>query len=63
MAIKADNLNDAIVEKVKSILDNTDFIDSMYITIDGNRGEIPTIRYNIKEFITPQEAENEGEEV
>ena len=58
MAIKADNLNDAIVEKVKSVLDNTDFIDSIYITIEGNRGEVPTIRYTIKEFITPQEADN-----
>ena len=60
MAIKADNLNDAIVEKIQSILDNTDYIDSMYITIEGNRGEVPTIRYNIKEFITPKEVENEN---
>ncbi len=60
MSIKvADNLNGAIVEKIQSILDNTDYIDSMYITIEGNRGEVPTIRYNIKEFITPKEAEND----
>ena len=59
MANKADNLNDAIVKKLQSILNNTDYIDSMYITIDGNRGEIPVIKYSIKEFITPQEADNE----
>ena len=59
MANKADNLNDAIVKKLQSILNNTDYIDSMYITIDGNRGEIPVIKYSIKEFIVPQEADNE----
>lgn len=58
---KADNLNDAIVEKIQSILDNTDYIDSMYITIEGNRGEVPTIRYTIKEFVVPKEADNEAD--
>ena len=56
---KADNLNDAIVEKIQSILNNIEYADNMYITIENNRGEVPTIRYNIKEFIIPQEAENE----
>lgn len=57
--VKADNLNDAIVEKIQRILDNTDYIDSMYITIEGNIGEMPAIRYNIKEYIAPKEAEND----
>lgn len=56
---KEDNLNEAIVEKVQSILDNTNLIDSIYIAIEGNRGEAPTIRYDIREFITPKEAKNE----
>lgn len=59
MANKADNLNDALVEKLQGILNNTDHIDSMYISIEVNRGEVPAIRYNIKEFIVPKEAENE----
>ena len=57
---EAYNANDAIVEKVQSILKNTDLIDSMTIMIEGSRGEIPTIRYNIKELIIPKEAENEN---
>lgn len=59
MTNKADNLNNAIVEKLQGILNNTDYIDSMYISIEVNRGEVPAIRYNIKELIVPKEAENE----
>lgn len=54
---EAYNTNDAIVDKVQSILNNTNFIDSMTIVIEGNRGEVPTIRYNIKEFVVPKETE------
>ena len=58
---EAYNANDAIVNKVQSILNNTNFIDSMTIVIEGNRGEVPTIGYNIKEFVVPKEAENGNE--
>lgn len=61
MSNKAETLNDAIVDKVKRVLDNTDYIDSLYITIEGNRGEVPTIKYTVREFITPKEdTENDG---
>ena len=54
---KAENLNQAIVNKVDSILSNADCIDSVYITIEGNRGEIPTITYKIRELIVPEDCE------
>lgn len=58
---EAYNTIDAIVEKVQSILKNTDIIDSMTIVIEVNRGEVPAIRYNIKEFIVSKEArKNDG---
>lgn len=55
MANKAEDLNQAIVNKVESILKNTDFIDTVRIVIEGNRGEVPSITYCIKEFVTPGE--------
>ena len=55
MTSKAETLNQAIVNKVDSILKNTDHIDSIYITIEGNRGEVPTITYKIKELIFPED--------
>lgn len=54
---KAENLNQAIVNKVDSVLSNTDCIDSIYITIEGNRGEVPTITYKIRELIVPDDCE------
>lgn len=57
MANKAENLNQAIVNKVDSILANADYLDSIYITIEGNRGEVPTITYKIRELIVPEEGE------
>ena len=59
MSIPANNLNDAIVRKVDSILKNTDCIDSMYITVEGSRGEVPTITYRFREFIVPDDAEED----
>lgn len=50
---KAKALNEAIVNKLDSVLRNTEFIDGMYITIQGERGVMPTITYKITEFITP----------
>ncbi len=52
---KAKNLNEAITKKVASILSNTTFIDDFDIRIKGAKGEVTTIRYNIQEFITPEE--------
>lgn len=52
---KAKNQNEAIVKKVEKILASTDFIDNVRIVIEGSRGEIPTIQYNIKEWIVPDE--------
>lgn len=57
MANKAEDLNQAIVNKLDSILANTDCVDGIYITIEGNRGEVPTITYKIKELIVPEEGE------
>ena len=58
--MKAEKLNDAIVAKVKSVLDNTKRVTHLYISIEGSVGEIPQIRYNITENIVPlTEEENE----
>lgn len=53
---EAKTLNEAIVNKLDSVLKNTEFIDSFYITIQGERGTIPTITYKITELLTPREA-------
>ena len=59
MSINANRSKDAIVNKLKSVLDNTDYIDYATITIKIARGEVSEIRYNINEFITPDNAEGE----
>lgn len=60
MANKAENLNQTIINKLNSILANTDCVDGIYITIEANRGEAPTITYRIKELIIPDDCkENE----
>ena len=53
---EAKTLNEAIVNKLDSVLKNTDFIDNFYITLQGERGAIPTITYKITELITPKDA-------
>lgn len=55
MSVKADNLNKAIVRKLEKVLDNTDFITDMKITIQGHRGEASMITYEISEFIVTEE--------
>lgn len=55
MSIKADNLNKAIVRKLDKVLDNTDCITDMKITIQGHRGEAPMITYEISELIGTEE--------
>lgn len=62
MSIKSNCRNDAIVNKLKSVLDNTDYIDYATITIKVARGEVTEIRYNINEFITPDNQTNKSEE-
>ena len=57
MENKAENLNQAIVNKVDSVLNNAEHLDSVYITIEGNRGEVPTITYKIRELIAPDDCE------
>lgn len=57
MSINTNCRNDSVVNKLKSILDNTDYIDYATITIKIARGEISEIRYNINEFITPGNTE------
>ena len=51
--MKAEELNKAIVNKVESILNNTDYIVKMHIGIFGDAGEVPVIRYSIEENIKP----------
>jgi hypothetical protein len=48
---EAENLNQAIVNKVDSILSNTKSIMSMEIVIKGDVCTCPTIRYDITERI------------
>ena len=57
MSINTNCRNDSVVNKLKSILDNTDYIDYATITIKIARGEVTEIRYNINEFIAPDNAE------
>lgn len=52
-----EELKQAIVSKVGKILDNTDYMDDLYIHIEGSRETIPSIRYNIRELIVPKEEE------
>ena len=54
MSIKADNLNKAIVRKLEKVLDNTDCITDLKITIQGHRGEDPMITYEISELIVTE---------
>lgn len=46
--------NKAIVNKIEKILNSTDYVDSARIVIEDARGEVATIQYSIKEFITPE---------
>ena len=55
MSVKADNLNKAIVKKVEKVLNNTDFITDMKITIHSHSGEAPMITYDISELIVTEE--------
>lgn len=47
----SEKLNKAIVDKVESVLNNTESIRDMDIRIQGSIAEVPTIRYCIEEVI------------
>ena len=46
--------NKAIVDKVASVLKNTDNVVKMHIGIFADAGETPVIRYSIEESIFPE---------
>lgn len=52
-------LNKAIVDKIESVLENTESIRDLDIQIHGAYDEIPTIRYNIEEIVR-WDSESEG---
>ena len=51
----AKTLKEAILKKTESILENTQYVESMYINIRHKTGEIPTINYSITELIAPED--------
>lgn len=51
--LEGERLNDAIVEKVRKILDNAERLQEVHIEIDGKIGELPLIEYRVKELIEP----------
>lgn len=54
LIIKHQEINQAIVKKVESILNNTNQIRDMKIEITGSLGTAPSIKYEISEFIIPE---------
>ena len=60
MAIMArgEKLNKAIVDKVESILDNTNCPTEVKIEIEAKVGVAPYIKYQIEEFIVVDDSED-----
>lgn len=56
---KKQNVNDAIAERVKKLLDDSKYRTISTIVITEEEGAVPTIRYNITEVILPEEADND----
>lgn len=52
---KKQNVNDAIAQRVKKLLDDSKYRTISTIVITEEEGCIPTIRYNITEMIIPEE--------
>lgn len=52
---KKQNVNDAITERVRKLLDDSRNRTIATIVIEEEKGAIPTIRYNITEVIIPEE--------
>lgn len=55
--MKCEKINQAIIDKVKSVLDNAEHIQTVHIYIDGQEGNAPLIRYDITELIGVKENE------
>lgn len=56
---------DAILKKVKAIIDNTQYVSAMRIHISCAEGEVTTINYCIEEYVLPDsviKGEEQGEE-
>lgn len=49
------DIQKAVMKKLESIFENTQFIRSVEIEIKGSTEEATTIRYNIEEVIRPDE--------
>lgn len=52
---KKKNVNDAIAERVKKLLDDSRYRTISTIVIEEEEGCCPKIRYNITEVIIPEE--------
>lgn len=46
---------DAIVKKVKAIIDNTQYVNAMRIVISCSESEVTSINYCIEEYVMPDE--------
>jgi hypothetical protein len=46
---------DAIVKKVKEIIDNTQYVSAMNMRISCAEGEVTKICYSIEEYVLPKE--------
>ncbi|MCR5617396.1 MAG: hypothetical protein K6F83_03815 [Clostridiales bacterium] len=53
--LKKQNVNDAIAERVKKLLDDSKYRTISTIVITEEEAAVPTIRYNITEVIIPEE--------
>lgn len=53
--LEGERLNDAIVEKVRKVLDNAERLQKVHIEIDGEIGCMPVIKYRVEELIAPRE--------
>lgn len=51
--LEGERLNDAIIYKVRKVLDNAERLQEVHIEIDGKIGELPLIEYRVKELIEP----------
>lgn len=54
------DIQKAVMKKLESIFENTQFIRSVEIEIKGSTEEATTIRYNIEEVIRPEECREDA---
>ena len=55
---KKQNVNDAITERVRKLLNDSKYRTISTIVITEEEGAVPTIRYSITEVIIPEEDEH-----